>query len=67
MSDQRCDCHQGVAIGRPQIGDSCAQCVVSWAQRSIPINKLWKIDHFCIQTKSVSHNKLVHHNGPTYY
>ena len=34
--------------------------VVYSVQRSIRIDKSWKMDHFLIQTKSASPNKLVH-------
>ena len=39
---------------------SCVQYSDSCVQRSIRIHKSLKMDHFLIQTKSASPNKLVH-------
>ena len=44
----------------PGVVDSCVQYSDSCVESSIWIDKSWKIDHFLIQRKSVSPDKLVH-------
>ena len=44
----------------PEVMYSCVQYSDSCVQRSIRIEKSWKIDHFLILIKSVTPNPLVH-------